>query len=84
MVNLFKPKELICALIQAFHCGAKGVTERIFSSETVSGDMMCGIGPFALPAGKKGNTVLANDLNPKSYEYLCSNITLNKVHWFLV
>lgn len=36
-------------------------------------------GPFALPAAKKGNRVLANDLNPKSYEYLVANIRLNKL-----
>lgn len=42
-------------------------------------DMFAGIGPFALPAGKKGCRVFANDLNPKSYEALCENIDLNHV-----
>ncbi len=34
---------------------------------TSSGDMFCGIGPFAIPAGKKGCTVFANDLNPGTW-----------------
>ncbi|OQR92280.1 tRNA (guanine-N(1)-)-methyltransferase [Achlya hypogyna] len=42
-------------------------------------DMMCGIGPFAVPLAKKGCTVYANDLNPKSYEYLQLNRAKNKV-----
>lgn len=42
-------------------------------------DMFAGIGPFALPAGKKGCRVFANDLNPKSYEALCENVDLNHV-----
>ena len=43
-------------------------------------DMMAGIGPFAIPAAKhKQALVYANDLNPKSYEYLMKNSKLNKV-----
>ncbi|EQC32018.1 hypothetical protein SDRG_10217 [Saprolegnia diclina VS20] len=42
-------------------------------------DMMCGIGPFAVPLAKKGCTVYANDLNPKSFEYLEINRKKNKV-----
>ncbi|KAK9709123.1 tRNA(m(1)G37)methyltransferase [Basidiobolus ranarum] len=40
---------------------------------------MAGVGPFALPASKKGCIVHANDLNPESYKWLCENIRLNKV-----
>eukprot|EP00455_Lapot_gusevi_P007806 TRINITY_DN13345_c0_g1_i1.p1 TRINITY_DN13345_c0_g1~~TRINITY_DN13345_c0_g1_i1.p1 ORF type:complete len:487 (-),score=117.51 TRINITY_DN13345_c0_g1_i1:132-1568(-) len=42
-------------------------------------DLFCGIGPFALPAAQKGCRVYANDLNPKSFEYLQSNIVANKL-----
>ncbi|KAK9849012.1 hypothetical protein WJX84_008241, partial [Apatococcus fuscideae] len=42
-------------------------------------DLMAGIGPFAIPAARKRCQVYANDLNPKSYQYLCENIKLNKV-----
>ena len=42
-------------------------------------DVMAGIGPFALPAGKKKVFVWANDLNPESYRYLSSGRALNKV-----
>ncbi|KAI9917392.1 hypothetical protein PsorP6_013227 [Peronosclerospora sorghi] len=42
-------------------------------------DMMCGIGPFAIPLALNGSHVYANDLNPKSYAYLKTNLVLNKV-----
>ncbi|KAF1783383.1 SAM-dependent methyltransferase TRM5/TYW2-type [Phytophthora cactorum] len=42
-------------------------------------DMMCGIGPFAIPLALNGSKVYANDLNPRSYHYLKENIVLNKV-----
>lgn len=40
---------------------------------------MAGVGPFSIPAAKKGAFVYANDLNPCSYQWLCENIKLNKV-----
>ena len=43
------------------------------------GDMMAGIGPFAIPAGFAGCTVHANDLNPCSFKYLSEGVKLNKV-----
>ncbi|KAL8012456.1 putative tRNA (guanine(37)-N(1))-methyltransferase, SAM-dependent methyltransferase TRM5/TYW2-type [Plasmopara halstedii] len=52
---------------------------RMIKSHDVVCDMMCGIGPFAIPIALKGTKVLANDLNPRSYHYLKENIALNKV-----
>jgi len=47
------------------------------------GDVLCdvfaGIGPFTVPAAKKGCRVLANDLNPRSSHWLQHNVTANKV-----
>jgi tRNA (guanine37-N1)-methyltransferase len=52
---------------------------RSFTKDDVICDMMCGIGPFAIPLAKRGCTVYANDLNPKSYEYLNLNLKKNKL-----
>lgn len=41
--------------------------------------MFCGIGPFVIPAAKKGHICHANDLNPKSVYYLKRNIGVNNV-----
>lgn len=46
-------------------------------------DLMAGVGPFALPAGKKGVFVWANDLNPDSFSALRDNIIANKVQPFV-
>ncbi|XP_030627745.1 tRNA (guanine(37)-N(1))-methyltransferase [Chanos chanos] len=43
-------------------------------------DVFAGVGPFAIPAARRGCTVLANDLNPESYHWLQHNAKLNKVH----
>lgn len=51
-----------------------------FDKSQVVCDMMAGVGPFAVPAAKKVRCrVLANDLNPKSYEYMKENAIINKV-----
>ncbi|KAJ1858358.1 tRNA(m(1)G37)methyltransferase [Coemansia sp. RSA 638] len=42
-------------------------------------DVMAGVGPFAIPAAKKGALVWANDLNPASFEAMGNNVKLNKV-----
>lgn len=54
-----------------------------FQPREVVGDVFAGVGPFAVPAGKKNVLVLANDLNPESYKYLNENILLNKVGDFV-
>ena len=51
----------------------------MFQPEELVADVFAGVGPFALPAAKKGCAVLANDLNPESYKYLSINIKDNKV-----
>ncbi|CEP62276.1 tRNA (guanine) methyltransferase LALA0_S05e01838g [Lachancea lanzarotensis] len=47
------------------------------------GDVFAGVGPFAVPAGKKKVLVLANDLNPESYKYMVENIADNKTGSFV-
>jgi len=37
------------------------------------------VGPFAIPAARKGCAVFANDLNPNSAKYLAKNVTDNRV-----
>ncbi|GAP83462.2 putative tRNA wybutosine-synthesizing protein 2 [Rosellinia necatrix] len=51
----------------------------LFKPGEVVCDAMAGIGPFAVPAGKRGVFVWANDYNPESYKYLDLNIKRNKV-----
>lgn len=46
-------------------------------------DVFAGVGPFAVPAGKKHVISFASDLNPESYKYLVGNIELNKVGAFV-
>ncbi|KAI0141012.1 Met-10+ like-protein-domain-containing protein [Hypoxylon sp. NC0597] len=55
----------------------------LFQPGEVVCDVMAGIGPFAVPAGKKGVFVWANDYNPESYRYLDENIKRNKVEQFV-
>ncbi|KAG8036383.1 hypothetical protein G9C98_003705 [Cotesia typhae] len=41
-------------------------------------DVFAGVGPFSIPAARKGVQVLANDLNPESFRWLQYNATANK------
>lgn len=52
---------------------------KILSSNDVLYDVFAGVGPFAVPAGKKRVNVLANDLNPNSFKWLEHNVKRNKV-----
>jgi tRNA G37 N-methylase Trm5 len=51
----------------------------LFKPGEVVADVMAGVGPFAVPAGKKQVFVWANDKNPESYKYLEEAIKRNKV-----
>uniref|UniRef100_A0A4W4HJD8 tRNA (guanine(37)-N1)-methyltransferase n=1 Tax=Electrophorus electricus TaxID=8005 RepID=A0A4W4HJD8_ELEEL len=42
-------------------------------------DVFAGVGPFAIPAARRGCVVLANDLNPEAHRWLQHNARLNKV-----
>lgn len=50
-----------------------------FKENSLVCDAMCGIGPFAVRAAKKGCRVRANDLNPDSYYWLKENCKINGV-----
>ncbi|KAK6455003.1 Met-10+ like-protein-domain-containing protein [Scheffersomyces xylosifermentans] len=54
-----------------------------FKPHEVVADVFAGVGPFAVPAGKKEVVVLANDLNPESYKYLQENIKINHTEDFV-
>jgi len=51
----------------------------LFKPEDVIADVFAGVGPFAVPAAKKGCAVLGNDLNPNSAKYLAKNVEDNRV-----
>ncbi|ESZ92813.1 hypothetical protein SBOR_6800 [Sclerotinia borealis F-4128] len=55
----------------------------LFEPGDVVCDVMAGVGPFALPAGKKGVFVWANDLNPDSYAAMKDAVVRNKVQNFV-
>ncbi|AMD19244.1 HBR343Wp [Eremothecium sinecaudum] len=55
----------------------------LFKPHQLVCDVFAGVGPFALPAAKKQVFVLANDLNPHSYESMINNIKTNKVGSFV-
>lgn len=52
---------------------------QLFKPEDVIADVFAGVGPFAVPAAKKGCAVFANDLNPSSVKYLTKNVIDNRV-----
>lgn len=46
-------------------------------------DVMAGVGPFAVPAGRKRIFVWANDLNPHGYEVMRDAVQRNRVQDFV-
>lgn len=52
---------------------------KMFKPGQLVADVFAGVGPFSIPAAKKGVTVLANDLNPASYDALCANQQENHI-----
>ncbi|KAJ5336863.1 uncharacterized protein N7506_004885 [Penicillium brevicompactum] len=46
-------------------------------------DVMAGVGPFAVPAGRKKIFVWGNDLNPHGYEVMQDAVVRNKVQDFV-
>ncbi|KAL0233318.1 hypothetical protein GEMRC1_012063 [Eukaryota sp. GEM-RC1] len=61
----------------------KRMIDSIVSTSTSStrvADVFCGIGPFSVPLAKNDVFVYANDLNPKSVEYLQNNFAINKIN----
>lgn len=55
---------------------------KLFDASDVVADVFAGVGPFAIPAAKKGSIVFANDLNPNSTKYMQTNCVTNKVRLF--
>ncbi|KZO96368.1 hypothetical protein CALVIDRAFT_563863 [Calocera viscosa TUFC12733] len=54
------------------------IVEKFQPNEVIC-DVMGGVGPFSIPAAKKGCAVLLNDLNPNAIKWARFNITKNKV-----
>lgn len=55
----------------------------LFNPGEVVVDVMAGVGPFAVPAGKKGVFVWANDLNPDSIKAMRDAVVRNRVEGFV-
>ena len=60
----------------------KRIIEKFQEGQAVC-DVMAGVGPFAVPAGKRRIFVWANDLNPDSFDGLSCAIKRNKVEQFV-
>ncbi|KAH8120029.1 S-adenosyl-L-methionine-dependent methyltransferase [Phellopilus nigrolimitatus] len=55
------------------------LVQRFEPDDGIVADVMAGVGPFAVPAAKKGCAVIANDLNPNSAKWLRKNVLDNNV-----
>lgn len=58
------------------------ILSKFKQGETIC-DVMAGVGPFAVPAGKRGVFVWANDLNPAGVKALEQAVKKNKVEQFV-
>lgn len=56
---------------------------RTFQPGEAISDAMAGVGPFAIPAAKRGLIVYGNDLNPESYKSMTLNSAANNTTRFL-
>ena len=56
----------------------------LFGRGEVVVDVMAGIGPFAVPAARKGCLVWGNDYNPESVRYMRDAMKTNKVSFLFV
>lgn len=52
----------------------------LFKRKEIVCDVFAGVGPFSIPAAKKGCIVYSNDLNIESYKMLLHNTKLNKTN----
>ena len=70
-------------LAEIFWCTNRAMERRRIVDSLLPGQVLCdltaGVGPFAIPAAKKGLRVLANDLNPAATHLLNLNARLNDV-----
>lgn len=64
------------------HTEHSRLVEKFNEGEAVC-DVMAGVGPFAIPAGKKHIFVYANDLNPASHASMQDAIIRNRVQKFV-
>lgn len=56
----------------------KGLSKISTTSPIIIYDIFAGVGPFSIPLARNGNCqVLANDLNPASYQFLRENVARN-------
>lgn len=71
------------AAAQEAAAGAAGAARAAPVEEGVGSVVICdlfaGIGPFAVPAGRAGARVIANDLNPESVHWMRRNARRNRV-----
>lgn len=76
-MNVDVRKVYFCARL---HFERKRICDKYIQPGDFVADVFCGVGPFVLMAwSKKQCRGWANDLNPFCYEFLQSNLKLNKV-----